>query len=183
MQAGLAFTAQPFAFMLGFSPRRSPTRLRLHFMYEHFMRRQVEYQRITHRHCTGPGYCNLEEVRAYWACLNLGRHRLGQLLACTLLAQLTLWATPSQGAESSGAFQAASTLEEVQRRQRLLPSDDIWWTATGEQMAWMHKNVHQLFPTVNVYRAGQVRELQSEPIPAIRSTLTEIGGETIQLIF
>ena len=54
-------------------------------------------------------------------------------------------------------FTAASSWEEVQQRQRLLPTDDIWWTVTGEQMAWMHKNVHQLFPTVNVYRSGQVR--------------------------
>ena len=28
-------------------------------------------------------------------------------------------------------------------------------------MAWMHKNVHQIFPTVNVYRQGPVSILQS----------------------
>ena len=26
-------------------------------------------------------------------------------------------------------------------------------------MGWMHRNVHQLFPTVNVYRGGVVKEL------------------------
>lgn len=64
-------------------------------------------------------------------------------------------------------FPAATSWEEVQQRQRLLPLDDIWWTVTGEQMAWMHKNVHQLFPTVNVYRLGQINELEVAPNAAI----------------
>ena len=34
-------------------------------------------------------------------------------------------------------------------------------------MAWMHKNVHQLFPTVNVYRAGPVSELEVNLNPEI----------------
>ncbi|MCH7816029.1 MAG: beta-lactamase family protein [Proteobacteria bacterium] len=69
----------------------------------------------------------------------------------------------SVGADHVGDFHSASSVEETQRRQRLLPVDDIWWTVTGEQMGWMHRNVHQLFPTVNVYRAGPVRELESNP--------------------
>ena len=32
-----------------------------------------------------------------------------------------------------------------------------------DQMAWMHKNVHQLFPTVNVYRRGPVSTLRKQP--------------------
>ena len=44
-------------------------------------------------------------------------------------------------------------------RHLSIPVDDIWWTATGDQMAWMHKNVHQIFPTVNVYRQGPVSKL------------------------
>ena len=27
-----------------------------------------------------------------------------------------------------------------------VPVDDIWWTETGDQMAWMHKNVTSSFP-------------------------------------
>lgn len=73
-------------------------------------------------------------------------------------------------------FTAASSWEEVQQRQRLLPTDDIWWTVTGEQMAWMHKNVHQLFPTVNVYRSGQVRELSEAINPAIAQFPIETSG-------
>ena len=69
----------------------------------------------------------------------------------------------SFAAEHGVEFEPASSPEEIQLRQRLLPDDDIWWTVTGEQMAWMHKNVHQLFPTVNVYRAGPVSILDVEP--------------------
>ena len=43
----------------------------------------------------------------------------------------------------------------------------MWWTVTGSEMAWTHKNAHQLFPTVNVYRNGPVRELRSQPREAI----------------
>tara|TARA_B100001105_G_scaffold242603_1_gene222916 strand:- start:6202 stop:7416 length:1215 start_codon:yes stop_codon:yes gene_type:complete len=62
-------------------------------------------------------------------------------------------------ADSASDFKASSSVEEIQHWQRLLPEDDIWWTVTGEQMGWMHRNVHQLFPTVNVYRGGVVKEL------------------------
>ncbi|MCS5660808.1 MAG: beta-lactamase family protein, partial [Dehalococcoidia bacterium] len=74
---------------------------------------------------------------------------------------------PGFAAEHGAEFESASTPEEIQLRQRLLPDDDIWWTVTGEQMAWMHKNVHQLFPTVNVYRAGPVSELEVGQNPEI----------------
>jgi hypothetical protein len=65
-------------------------------------------------------------------------------------------------ADSASDFKASSSVEEIQHWQRLLPEDDIWWTVTGEQMGWMHRNVHQLFPTVNVYRGGVVKELAYE---------------------
>ena len=74
---------------------------------------------------------------------------------------------PGFAAEHGAEFESASTPGEIQLRQRLLPEDDIWWTVTGEQMAWMHKNVHQLFPTVNVYRAGPVSELEVDQSPEI----------------
>ena len=77
----------------------------------------------------------------------------------------TIFMLPYLGfsAEHGPEFESASSPEETQLRQRLLPDGDIWWTVTGEQMAWMHKNVHQLFPTVNVYRAGPVSTLDVEP--------------------
>lgn len=69
--------------------------------------------------------------------------------------------------ESESEFVPASTVEKVQAQMRRLPTDDIWWTVNGEDMAWNFKNLHQIFPTVNVYRNGPVRELKSRPMPEI----------------
>lgn len=65
---------------------------------------------------------------------------------------------PSSAAEPA-AFEADSTVEETLRWQRAVPTDTAWWDVVGEQLAWSLKNVHQLFPTVNIYRDGPVREL------------------------
>lgn len=43
----------------------------------------------------------------------------------------------------------------------------MWWTVRGEQMAWMHRHIQQLFPTVPVWRGGPVRELEHAPLAAI----------------
>lgn len=84
-------------------------------------------------------------------------------------------------AEPAQEFEPASTVEEIQQRQRLLPDDDIWWTVTGEQMGWMHRNVHQLFPTVNVYRAGEVRDLTAAPDPRIAGYEVDTPEGTMSL--
>ena len=85
----------------------------------------------------------------------------------SVLSTIFMLPCPGFAAEHGAEFESASSPEETQLRQRLLPEDDIWWTVTGEQMAWMHKNVHQLFPTVNVYRAGPVSELEVGQNPEI----------------
>ena len=85
----------------------------------------------------------------------------------SVLSTIFMLPCPGFAAEHGAEFESASSPEETQLRQRLLPEDDIWWTVTGEQMAWMHKNVHQLFPTVNVYRAGPVSELEIGQNPEI----------------
>jgi len=64
-------------------------------------------------------------------------------------------------------FVAASSVDRVQRQHRRLPDDDIWWAVYGQDMAWNFKNLHQLFPTVNVYRHGAIRELEQAPDGAI----------------
>ena len=89
------------------------------------------------------------------------------LAILSVLTTIFMLPYPGFAAERGAEFGPASTPEEIQLRQRLLPDDDIWWTVTGEQMAWMHKNVHQLFPTVNVYRAGPVSELEVNLNPEI----------------
>ena len=64
-------------------------------------------------------------------------------------------------------FQAAYSLERNQQQHRSFPENDIWWTAYGEDQEWNFRNVHQFFPTVNVYRGGAISELKSKPNPAI----------------
>ena len=87
------------------------------------------------------------------------KYRADSIVSQILIIFLSLTALLAEAAESSG-FVSSSNWEDNQRRHRLVPNDDIWWTATGEQMAWMHKNAHQLFPTVNVYRSGPVNKLE-----------------------
>ncbi|MDH3439340.1 MAG: beta-lactamase family protein, partial [Gammaproteobacteria bacterium] len=69
--------------------------------------------------------------------------------------------------ETDSEFVPASTVEIIQAQMRRLPLDDIWWTVNGEDMAWNFKNLHQIFPTVNVYRNGPVSELANRPMPEI----------------
>lgn len=61
---------------------------------------------------------------------------------------------------SRESFEPASTVEETFRWHRALPTDTAWWDVVGEQQAWYFLNVHQLYPSVNVYRDGPVRELR-----------------------
>ena len=39
------------------------------------------------------------------------------------------------------------------------PADEVWWIPKGRDMLWNNKNIHQLFPTVNIYRNGPVKPL------------------------
>ena len=83
----------------------------------------------------------------------------------------------SAGAAEQTISSEPNYFEELKYRHSLVPKDDIWWTITGDQMAWMHKNVHQLFPTVNVYRAGPVKNLNFAPNPDIHQFVIEIEDE------
>lgn len=69
--------------------------------------------------------------------------------------------------EPGNEFRPAHTMTDVQRQMRRLPADDIWWTVNGKDMEWNFKNLQQIFPTVNVYRNGQVRELAYNRMPEI----------------
>jgi CubicO group peptidase (beta-lactamase class C family) len=64
-------------------------------------------------------------------------------------------------------FESASTVEETRRQIENLPKNEIWWTVNGPDMAWNNRNLNRIFPTVNVYRAGQVRELERRPMAEI----------------
>ena len=57
-------------------------------------------------------------------------------------------------------FKSASTVDQTRAQISKLPKEDIWWTVYGEDMGWNFKNLHRMYPTVNVYREGQVRPLE-----------------------
>lgn len=66
-------------------------------------------------------------------------------------------------------FRSTSTSEQVLIQHQRLPTDEIWWKVNGKDMAWNFRNLHQIFPTVNVYRNGPVRELEYAINPKIGS--------------
>ena len=85
---------------------------------------------------------------------------LSLLVACSPNKQETQTQTVAE-------FEPSNTMQENLEHHRKVPNDDHWWAVTGEEMGWLHKNVQQVFPSVPVYRAGQVRELEYDLIPAI----------------
>ena len=57
-------------------------------------------------------------------------------------------------------FTSVSTVDQTRLQISKLPKEDIWWTVYGEDMGWNFKNLHRMYPTVNVYREGQVSPLE-----------------------
>jgi CubicO group peptidase (beta-lactamase class C family) len=72
-------------------------------------------------------------------------------------------------------FRPASTVEQNLIQHHRVPAADreVWWMATGEDMAWNNKHLSELLPTVPVYRAGQVRELRYALRPQIAGYLVD----------
>jgi CubicO group peptidase (beta-lactamase class C family) len=62
--------------------------------------------------------------------------------------------------ENVTEFESSATVDQVMQQHHRLPKDDIWWTAYGEDMAWNFKNLHLIFPTATIYRAGAVSTLE-----------------------
>lgn len=66
-------------------------------------------------------------------------------------------------------FESASGVVETRERIQGLVKDEIWWAMEGDAMRWNFKNLHRFMPTVNVYREGAVRPLQSVPSAQLAS--------------
>ncbi len=83
---------------------------------------------------------------------------------------------------TSKEFKSPSTVTKTQEQLRKLPKNDIWWTRSGEDMAWNNTNLHQIFPTVNVYRNGPVSSLKENLMNEISNTEidTPYGGMTFK---
>ena len=69
---------------------------------------------------------------------------------------------PKETNYSTSVFESSSSVDAVKDQFSKLPDSDIWWTKNGSDMAWNFKNLHRIFPTVNVYRNGPVKELKKE---------------------
>ncbi len=82
-------------------------------------------------------------------------------------------AARADAAATPSPFKPASTVAQIKSQLRKLPTDDIWWAVNGEDMAWNFRNLHQIFPTVNVYRNGPVRELVERPMPEIAAFIVD----------
>jgi len=95
------------------------------------------------------------------------------LVGCGSDANTATAETVSNENSPPSEFIPASTVAEVQKQMRRLPTDDIWWTVNGKDMAWNFKNLHQIFPTVNVYRDGPVKTLVERPMAAIGEYVVE----------
>ena len=99
------------------------------------------------------------------------RHAAALALAAALAAGCTSADRASQAAETSAdaaPFKPGATVADTLRWHRDLPTDrTAWWDVVGEQQAWAFKNVHQIAPTVNVYRDGPVSELRYRPMDEI----------------
>jgi len=103
-------------------------------------------------------------------------HATDTLRALIPIVTIFLFLNPAFG-DSTG-FTSASGVDEVRSQLERLPRDNIWWTVNGKDMAWNNKNLHRMFPTVNVYRAGPVRELPYRPMTEISSfAVTTPQGE------
>ncbi len=82
-------------------------------------------------------------------------------------ALLLIAASCSDSDSRTTEFEAAYSWQQNQQQHSRFPSDDIWWTAYGENQEWNFRNIHQFFPTVNVYRRGKISELSVNPNLAI----------------
>ena len=89
--------------------------------------------------------------------------------ALVVALALVLPAAGAAAQEAEPTFHPASSVQENLRQHRALPdpAEEIWWAETGEAMAWRNRNLHQMVPSVNVYRDGPVSELASRPMQAI----------------
>ena len=84
-----------------------------------------------------------------------------------LWVALSCFIVAATSAAESERFESASTVEEVRRHIERLPKDQSWWMANGQDMAWNNRNLNRIFATVNVYRDGPVRPLESRPMAEI----------------
>ena len=117
--------------------------------------RLQEVGSLTHRLWSYGRVCLVLPACVLPACVLIGSVLIASVLTASVEAQ-----------DRTRDFESAHTVERAQLQHQRLPADDIWWTVNGKDMAWNFKNLHQIFPTVNVYRHGPVSKLEHQSVPA-----------------
>ena len=90
-----------------------------------------------------------------------------------LIPAITLLANCTRNEAEPREYQPAYSWQQNQEQHARFPKEDIWWTAYGKDQEWNFRNIHQFFPTANVYRRGSISELEQRPNPAIANYVVE----------
>ena len=87
-----------------------------------------------------------------------------RLLFCVIIGAifpyLSFAAVTEQSGKSLLSNSDSASWKQTRFQHRRLPTEDILWTVNGKDMLWNFKNLHQLFPTANVYKADTQSELE-----------------------
>jgi CubicO group peptidase (beta-lactamase class C family) len=88
-------------------------------------------------------------------------------LSAALIAGLATGCVNAEPSPKEKAFEPASSVEETFRWHRAHPTNTAWWDTFGELQGWYFKNIQQVYPSVTVYRAGAVSDLEYQPMDEI----------------
>ena len=86
--------------------------------------------------------------------------------------------------DNRAPFVSSSSVTETIKQHKVLPdpADEVWWVPTGKDMAWNNKHLQQLFPSVPVYRDGQVRELNYALSQEVADFLVETPDGKVRFV-
>ena len=100
---------------------------------------------------------------------SLAGSSLGTALLLMIAGFLSLSGCQHTKPVSPQPIKPGSSVQETLHQHRALPDPEekVWWEVSGPDMAWNNKNLHQIVPTVNVYRNGPVSELALAEDPRI----------------
>ena len=103
------------------------------------------------------------------------------MIVGSIFPYLSFAAITEQSGKSLLSNSDSASWRQTRFQHQRLPTEDIWWTVNGKDMLWNFKNLHQLFPTANVYRADTQSELEVDLDPRLRDYMLEIDGSEMTL--
>ena len=106
---------------------------------------------------------------------------LAGLIIGTSFTTIGFAAGAQESLKTSQAPADSALWKQTRIQHQKLPTQDIWWTVNGKDMLWNFKNLHQLFPTANVYRTGTPSKLEIDLDPRLRDYQLEIDGSEMTL--